>query len=295
MKMNSQTSANNWLILLLLSFVWGSSFILMKKGLISFSGIQVGALRISLAFLIFLPYSLRILKKVPRESLKYIFAIGLVGSFLPAFLYAIAQTKIDSAPTGILNSLTPLATYIWGIFAFGQQSNTKRFLGILVGLVGASVLIVEADAQFGINAFALLIVLATTLYGLSGNIAKTYLQQVKPLHITSLSFTFVGLPALLILFSTDFIHVMKVDEHAWQSFIYVAILSIVGTAFALILFWQLIQRTDAIFGSLTTYIIPVVAILWGLLDGEQLFFHQYLGFVLILVSVFLVKKKTKAS
>ena len=267
----------------------------MKKGLISFSGIQVGALRISLAFLVFLPYSLRILKKVPRESLKYIFAIGLVGSFLPAFLYAIAQTKIDSAPTGILNSLTPLATYIWGIFAFGQQRNTKRFLGILVGLVGASVLIVEADAQFGINAFALLIVLATTLYGLSGNIAKTYLQHVKPLHITSLSFTFVGLPALLILFSTDFIQVMKIDEHAWQSFIYVAILSIVGTAFALILFWQLIQRTDAIFGSLTTYIIPVVAILLGLLDGEQLFFHQYLGFVLILVSVFLVKKKTKAS
>lgn len=291
--MNSNQSSQNWLILVLLSFVWGSSFILMKKGLISFSGIQVGSLRIAIAFLVFLPFALQRLKRIPKQKLKSIAAVGLVGSFLPAFLYAIAQTKLDSAPTGILNSLTPLTTYLWGIFVFGQEKNRTRFIGIGIGLIGAAILIIEPQAKLGINAYALFVVLATIFYGLSANIAKKDLQDVKSRDITAVSFMFVGLPAIFILFSTDFLLVMNTDQHAWKSVGYIAILSIVGTAFALILFWKLIQRTDAIFGSLTTYIIPVVAIIWGLLDGEQLYLHQYLGFFLIIFSVFLVKAKTK--
>ena len=291
--MNAQTNLQNLIILLLLSFVWGSSFILMKKALISFTGLQVGSLRIAIAFLFFLPYAIKVIASIPKDKLKYIAAIGLVGSFLPAFLYAIAQTKLDSAPTGILNSLTPLTTYIWGIFVFHQTKSSQRFMGIIIGLIGATILIVDPQSTFGINAYALLVVLATIFYGLSGNIAKTYLQDVKASHITAVSFCFVGIPAIIIAFATSFTSVLQTDPKAWQSLGYIAILAIVGTALALVLFWKLIQKTDALFGSITTYIIPIVAIGWGLLDGEKLVAHQYIGFLLIIVSVFLVKKQPK--
>ena len=286
-----EPSAQNWVVLIFLSLVWGSSFILMKKGLVSFTGVQVGSLRISIAFLLFLPYAIRVIKRIPRDRLKYILGVGLAGSFVPAFLFATAQTKIDSAPAGILNSLTPLTTYLWGLLIFGQQNSKHRLLGILIGLIGAIVLVIEPNNKLGFNAYALLILLATICYGLSGNIAKTYLNEVRSRDITALSFALVGIPALLILASTNFIEVMQTDANAWKSLGYVAILSVVGTALALMLFWKLIQDTDAIFGSLTTYLIPIVAIIWGLIDGETIFAHQYIGFALILISVFLVKRK----
>jgi len=267
----------------------------MKKGLVSFSPVQVATLRISIAFLVFLPYIMKVYKNIPKEKLKTIFFIGLLGSFVPAFLFAKAQTEIDSAPAGILNSLTPLFTYLWGIFLFSQPKSPKRLLGIGIGFLGAIILIIKPEQGFSLNIFALLILLATILYGLSGNLAKYYLQQVDPKQITAISFLYVGIAALTILGFTDFISVMQTDSQAWLSLLYVAILSLVGTAFALMLFWKLIQDTDAIFGSMTTYFIPVVAILWGLLDGEQLSWQQYLGFGLIVVSVFLVKSQPKTS
>ena len=290
-----QPTLYNWLTLVFLSIVWGSSFILMKKGLVSFSPVQVATLRISIAFLVFLPYIMKVYKNIPKEKLKTIFFIGLLGSFVPAFLFAKAQTEIDSAPAGILNSLTPLFTYLWGIFLFSQPKSPKRLLGIGIGFLGAIILIIKPEQGFSLNIFALLILLATILYGLSGNLAKYYLQQVDPKQITAISFLYVGIAALTILGFTDFISVMQTDSQAWLSLLYVAILSLVGTAFALMLFWKLIQDTDAIFGSMTTYFIPVVAILWGLLDGEQLSWQQYLGFGLIVVSVFLVKSQPKTS
>lgn len=288
---NQNPSLKNWLILILLSIVWGSSFILIKKGLVSFSGIQVGALRITIAFLFFLPIAFRFLKKVPKEKLKFILAVGLIGSFFPAFLFPIAQKEINSSTAGILNSMVPLFTYIWGIAVFQQGKNSKRLLGIFIGMAGAIALILEPGSQLGIKPFALFILLATIMYGLSSNIAKHKLQDVKSLYITSLSFFFVGIPAIAILFSTDFLEVMKTDEFAWHSLGFVSILAIVGTALSLLLFWKLVQQTDAIFGSMTTYLIPVVAIMWGLLDREQLYLYQYLGFGFILLSVFLVRKK----
>lgn len=287
-------TTQNWIVLIFLSLVWGSSFILMKKALVSFSGVQVGSLRMSIAFLIFLPYCFFIFKKIPRKRFLPIFLIGLVGSFIPAFLFAIAQTKIDSAPTGILNSLVPLFTYVWGISVFGQKNNRKQFIGILIGLLGAVVLVLEPNSTFGINAYALLVLLATILYGLSSNIAKKYLQDVPPMYITAMGFGLIGIPALGILFSTNFFEVMQTNPNAWVSLGYVSILSIVGTALALLLFWRLIQETNPIFGSLTTYIMPIVAICWGLLDGEILVLRQYLGFFLIFFSVLLVKSNNKS-
>lgn len=287
----NQPSTGNWITLIFLSMVWGSSFILMKKGLVSFSPQQVASLRIGIAFLVFLPYAIRVITKIPKNKRFWVAMVGLVGSFLPAYLFTTAQTKIDSAPAGILNSLTPLFTYLWGIFIFAQPRSPRRLLGIVIGLIGAIILIIEPGSRLGLNAYALLIVLATIFYGLSGNIAKHFLQNVNPRHITAVSFFYVGIPALIILGFTDFIHVMQTDQNAYLSLFYIMILSLLGTAFALMLFWKLIQETDAIFGSMSTYFIPIVAVIWGLIDGEQLQVQQFLGFALILISVFLVKSK----
>lgn len=290
-----QPTLQNWMTLALLSAVWGSSFILIKKTLISFSSVQVATLRVGISFVVLLPYIIRVYKKIPKNRRLHVFLIGLLGSFLPAFLFSTAQTKIDSAAAGILNSLTPLFAYLWGVFMFSQPKNSRRLFGIIIGLFGAVLLIFNPQAGFSLNAYALFILAATIMYGLSVNIAQFILQDINPKHIAAVSFLHVGIAAIAILFFTDFFTVMQTDEFAWRSLFYVSILAIFGTAIALMLFWKLVQDTDAIFGSMTTYFIPVVAIIWGLADGELLGWQQYVGFALILISVILVKSKVKKS
>lgn len=288
------TSLRNYFILLLLTLVWGTSFILIKKGLVSFSGLQVGALRIGIAFLVLLPYAVRSIRRIPRKYMLHILAIGIFSSFIPSFLIPIAQVNTESSTTGILVSLTPLSTYLWGILVFQQPASTRRSLGVLLGLIGASSLMIDPSTSLGINASALLILLSSVMYGISGNIVHRYLKEVKSTDITAVSFAMIGLPAVIYIFQTDFIEIMQTEPRAWFSLGAVVILSIVGTAMALLLFWKLVQETDPVFGSTTTYLVPVVAIMWGLADGEEVLLHHYLGFAMILLSVFLVQKKKHA-
>ncbi len=287
-------SLKNYFTLLILTLVWGTSFILIKKGLVSFSGLQVGALRIGIAFLVLLPYAIRGIRRIPRKYLLYILAIGIFSSFIPSFLIPIAQVHTESSTAGILVSLTPLSTYLWGITVFQQQASTRRSLGVLMGLIGASSLMIDPSSSLGINASALLILLSSVLYGISGNIVHRYLKGVKSTDITAISFAMIGLPAVIYIFMTDFVEIMQTEPQAWFSLGAVTILSIVGTAIALLLFWKLVQETDPVFGSTTTYLVPVIAIIWGLVDGEKILSHHYLGFGLILISVFLVQKKKQS-
>lgn len=288
----SGPSLRNWLILILLTVVWGTSFILIKKGLVSFSGIQVGALRITIAFLVFVPYVFRVLRRIPRDRLLYVLAIGAFGSFIPSFLIPLGQMHVDSSTTGILASLTPLTTYIWGITLFNKHASKRRSLGVLIGLTGAVSLMIDPSSSLGFNSYVLLIMFASVFYGISSNIVHSQLTGVKSGDITTVSFAMIGIPAIAILMMTDFTQVMQTDPNAWTSLGAVAILSIVGTALALMLFWKLVQETDPVFSSMTTYLIPVVAIIWGLVDGESIYSHQYFGFGLIILSVFLVRKNT---
>lgn len=284
-------STSSYLTLLVLTLVWGTSFILIKKGLVSFSGMQVGALRIGIAFFVLLPIAIRALRRIPRKYLWYILAIGVFSSFIPSFLIPLGQVNTDSSTAGILVSMTPMSTYLWGITLFGQRASLRRTLGVGIGLIGAVSLMIDPSTSMGINASALFILVSTILYGISGNIVHRYLKEVDSTDITALSFAMIGLPAVVYLFTTDFVTVMHEGGQAWFSLGAVAVLSIVGTALALLLFWKLVQQTDPVFSSTTTYLIPVVAIMWGLADGEHLYPHQYLGFSLILLSVFLVQKK----
>ena len=179
-------------ILLLLAFVWGSSFILMKVGLKSFTNEQVAGIRMLLASLVLLPYSIRNLKYLKKKDLKSLLIAGFIGSFIPAFLFTKAQTQIDSALAGMLNSMTPVFTLLVGILFHRTKFLLLQALGLIIGLLGAVGLITSGNGlEIGpVNSYALLIVLATCFYGININEVKARLSHLSGMQITSLAFFF---------------------------------------------------------------------------------------------------------
>jgi drug/metabolite transporter (DMT)-like permease len=283
-----------WSMLILLSLIWGSSFILIKRGLEVFSPIELGSLRIASAALFLAPIAIGRFYRIKRRHLALLFILGLMGSLLPAFFFAIAQTKISSSLTGVINALTPLFVLLMGIFFFRQKYVPGKLTGMIIGFAGTAALILGGSSgKFSnINYYALFVVLATIFYGLNLNIIKYYLADLKALTITSVSLLFVGPLAVIVLFGfTPFLDTMQYKEGAWLAFGYVMTLGVVGTALALIIFNNLVQMTTPVFTSSVTYIIPIVAVIWGVLDGEELFLVHYIGMSAILAGVYLVNRK----
>jgi len=136
-----------WGLLLVLAIIWGSSFILYKKGLVVFGPGQVGALRILSAALVLLPITIKHLSRVSAKQRLYLFISGMVGSFIPAFLFAIAQTKINSSLSGILNAMTPFFVLLVGLFFFNQRIQRQAVLGLLLGFAGTIVLVTAGSAN----------------------------------------------------------------------------------------------------------------------------------------------------
>jgi drug/metabolite transporter (DMT)-like permease len=280
-----------WLLLLLLAFVWGSSFILMKKGLLSYSPDQVASLRIFISFLFLLPIIARNFRKIKKDQWWKIFLAGLLGSGIPAFLFPLAQTHISSSLTGMLNSLVPLFTVVIGLLFFKLTISRLKFLGVLTGLGGAlGLLSTTGNLNFsnGDLPYASLVILATICYATNINFIKHYLKEVSSLNITSFGFLLIGPMALIYLLSTDFTSIVTTKEEAPLHLFYIALLSIFGTAIAVILFNMLIKRVSSVFASSVTYIIPVFAIFWGMIDGEIILLHQLLCIVIILAGVYIV-------
>ena len=283
-----------WVILAILAIIWGTSFILIKYGLKVFSPQQVGALRISIAGLAFSPVFWARRKRIDWNKWRYLLVVGLCGSFIPALLFALAQTKINSTMAGILNSLTPLFTLILGILIFKRPFEGKKAAGVSIGLIGA-ILLIAAGSQQGAGGdamYGLLVVLATMCYATSGNTVGAYLNTMNVLTISAVSYGLVGGPALALLLSTDFVSVMNTHPGAWKALGYVSILSLAGTFFASLLFFDLIQRTDAVFGSSIAYLIPIVAVFWGIADGEFIGWWHLAGMGLILGGVYLTRSKS---
>jgi drug/metabolite transporter (DMT)-like permease len=278
-------------ILLFLAFIWGSSFILMKIGLKSFSSAQAAGIRIFLASLVLLPYSVRNLKNLYRKDIKYLLIAGFIGSFIPAFLFTKAQTRVDSALAGMLNSLTPVFTLIVGLSLFKTKTRWFQLIGLVLGLTGALGLISSGSdvSVRNINSYVLYIVAATFCYGLSINVVKTYLTHLKGIQITSLAFLFIGPVALIYLLTTDFKPAIQTEGWAIH-FLALALLGIMGTAVAMLIMYSLIRYTSAVFAASVTYIIPVFAVIWGLLDHETVTI-LHLGFMtLILIGVYLINR-----
>ncbi|RUT78509.1 DMT family transporter [Ancylomarina longa] len=283
-------------ILMLLAFIWGSSFILMKIGLKSFNSEQAAGIRMLLASLVLLPYSIKNLKHLKKKDLKSLLIAGFIGSFIPAFLFTKAQTQIDSALAGMLNSLTPVFTLIVGMLFHKTKFKWLQVLGLIMGLVGALGLITSGeDLSLGkVNSYALLIVLATIFYAININTIKSKLSHLTGVQITSLAFFFTGPAALIYLLTTDFQPVFETPN--WPiHFLALATLGIVGTAIAMLLMNSLIRHASAIYASSVTYIIPVFAIGWGILDGEKITIIHLLFMGFILLGVYLINKKKQTA
>src|SRR6056297_526906 len=287
-----------WVTLIFLSLIWGSSFILMKKGLRSYSHDQVAAMRLFISFIAFIPFGLKNLKKVTKENFVSLLIIGFVGSGAPAFLFTKAQTQIDSSLAGILNALTPLFTLIIGLLFYKSKAKLINAVGIVLGLIGALGLIVQSTnggvIAKEINYYGLFVIAATICYGINVNQVRYKIKGLTGLELTSLAFMFIGPLAGIYLLFTDFSGALNTNDYL-LNLGFIAILAIVGTMLALVIFNTLIQHTSAIFGSSVTYIIPVFAIMWGLFDGETLSIIQFFWIALIILGVYLVNKKGKKS
>lgn len=281
-----------WVYLLILSLIWGSSFILIKKGLIGLTALQLGSLRIIFAALFLLLIGFKSLSKIPREKWKYIAMTSVFGTFLPAYLFAIAETEIDSSTTGILNSLTPLITLLLGAISFGILAQKRQIVGVFVGLLG-SCLIVFSGVLNHPNQnyyYVLLVIIACFCYALNVNLIKKYLSDLQTLSIATGNFTVLLVPALIILFSTGFSDVVLVEKVQYSLW-FILILGVVGTGIANIIFFKLIQISSPVFATSVTYLIPIVACIWGFLDGELLLPFQLVGAFVVLVGVYLSAKK----
>lgn len=288
--MLKNTRLLSWIILVSLAFIWGSSFILMKRGMEVFSATQVASLRIFLAFLSLIPFLIFQYKHMFGTKAKWLLLVGLFGNGIPAFLFTRAQLGLSSAVTGMLNSLTPLFTLIIAVLIFHAKTKPVNIIGVMIGLIGACGLIFfNGNADFsGSISYAALVVLATLMYAISVNIIKKYLQELDSTVIATCAFSFIGPLAGVYLFTGDFLTVVKSHSESWKALGYIAILAVIGSAFSVIIFNRLIKMTNALFASSVTYLIPVVAIFWGALDGEQILIIHFIWISIILGGVYLV-------
>lgn len=281
-----------WVLLSILSLIWGSSFILIKKGLIGLSPIQLGSLRILFAGFFLILVGFKSLSKISFQQWKFIALTAFFGTFIPAYLFAIAQTEIDSSVSSILNSLTPLNTLVLGSLAFGLHFRRNQIIGVIIGLIGSALLILNGAMNHPEQNYyyALLVIIASICYATNVNLVKKHLSGMAPLSITTGNFLVLLLPAALILYFTDFLNVVSMPQ-VQHSMLFIVILGVIGTGIANIIFFKLIQLSSPVFATSVTYLIPIVAFFWGLLDHEMLTSIQFVGAFIVLIGVYLSAKK----
>lgn len=282
--------ATNWGIFIVLSLIWGSSFILMMKGLVSLTAYQVASLRIIFSGIVLLPVAVMRFKTIPTNKLWIIFLSGLQGSLLPAYLFCLAETKIDSSLAGSLNALTPVFAIIMGALFFSIRVASYKILGICISFAG-SVLLFFAQpfsSHVGTNIFyTLMVILATMLYGINVNMVGKYLKGIPSLDIASIALSLNAIPALIILYFTGYFSQDIFSEPMLIATGYTFILGVLGTAFASIFFYVLMKRAGVIFASMVTYAIPAVAIMWAILDTHKdIIFAEHLPFGEIMSVIF---------
>lgn len=300
MKWNIDTPTKQYVALGVLALVWGSSFILMKRGLEFYSSVQVAEYRLFIAGLSLMPIALFQLKKFPKKRKERIgiVMVGIFGNLLPAFLFAEAQTRLPSSVTGMLNSLVPLFTLVIGLIIFKTKSGLFQISGVILGLIGA-VSLIYFTSNSGINnvpiSYSLMVIGATICYAISVNTIKAWLHDVPSVLITAFAFAILGPFVTVGLFAEGFWDLPLSSSEHTAALGYLTLLGVVGTGAAVLLFNQLIKFTSALFASSVTYLIPIVALAWGLFDGESVGLMQFMGLGLILCGVYLVGKKKKIS
>ena len=285
-----------YLLITILAIIWGSSFILMKRALLVYTPYQVGALRIFVAFLFMVPFIIKYFHTIEKKNWKYLAAAGFLGNAIPSILFPLAETRISSALAGMINSLTPIFTLIVGILLFGMKVARNRITGLVIGLFGAVLLVAGQASSAGIsetNYFSIYIVLSTVSYAFSVNILRYKLSSIDSIRIAGFALFFVGIPMGLYLFSSDFIYRTQTVRGSGFSFICIIILGLLGTAASTIFFNKLIKISGALSATSVTYLIPIVAVIWGLWDHEVLGFYHIIGLLAILLGVYLVNNQKR--
>ena len=285
-----------WIFLILLSLIWGSSFILIKKGLIGLTPLQLGSFRIIISSVIIFIFGFKRLKGLNKKHWKWLTISGFLGSFFPSFLFAYAELEVDSAIASILNSLVPLNTLLLGYLFFKIKSNSFQVIGVIIGFIGALLLILEGYVINPNNNYnySIFIILATLMYAANVNIIKRYLNDVRPLTITVANFTAIIVPSFAVLVFSGALNDSTISSSTFlPSLGFVIILSIFGTALAKIMFNTLIQISTPVFASSVTYLMPLVALGWGILDSEIFSINQGLASLLILCGIYLSNKRNK--
>ncbi|WP_335965570.1 EamA family transporter [Galbibacter sp. PAP.153] len=291
--MNDQ---KKWIYLIVLSLIWGSSYILIKKGLVGLTPIQLGSVRIIFSTVFLFLIGFRSVLKIKRQEWKWVAVSALCGTFVPVFLFSFAETEIDSSIASILNSLVPLFTIFIGFAVFKVNFSKNQVIGVIIGLLGAVVLIfqganVNPDQNYF---FALLVVVAAICYAINANIVKSKLQEVSPMAIAVGNFAVMVAPAILVLSFSGVFNESTYENKEFQTSLgYIAVLAVFGTGLAKILFNKLIQISNAVFSTSVTYLIPVVGIFWGVLDGEKFTVIHLLASGIILLGVYIVNRNRK--
>jgi drug/metabolite transporter (DMT)-like permease len=282
----------NWAIFVALSFIWGSSFILIKEASHVLSPSQVAAFRLLCAGLALLPITIKQLKNIPRNKIIYVLLSGLVGNFIPAILFPLAETKIDSSLAGFLNSLTPIFVIITGILFFKSAFQQSKIAGILIGFTGMVILFLAnglPDLQH--VSYSSLVLIAAFLYSLNINMVGRYLKEISSVSIAAVSFSSMIPLSLIVLAFTGFFNIPFTDTTALKSIAAGCTLGVLATAIGSIIFYMLLKRAGALFSSMVTYGMPFIALFWGILAGEHITILQVLGLAIILIGVYLSSLK----
>ncbi len=282
-----------WGTLIILSVIWGSSYILIKKGLTGLTPVQLGSLRVIITTILIAPIGYNKIKHIPKNKMKWVAVSAFVGSFFPAYLFAFAETEISSSVTAVMVSLTPLFTLLISVIIFGEELLKKQVIGVIIGFLGIVVLINNELLSSSFNLlYVMFIVLAAFCYAVNANLLKYKLPNIPALGIVFMSFLFMFIPAFIVLFFSDFpFSDFTSDPLILESIIYIVILALFGTAIAKVMYIKLLAISSPVFSVSTTYLMPVVAIFWGLLDGEEFKLTQFIGTSIILIGVYLVTKK----
>ena len=284
---------NRWFLLLFISITWGSSFILIKKSLLVFSPYEIGAIRVVGSGLILAAIGIPAILRMRRGTLLWVIIAGFFGNFLPMFLFPIAQTQVSSSLAGILDSLVPIFILAFSFLLFGIKSKLTQIIGAIIGFIGATSLIYfsEGNSENSKFSYAMLIVLAAASYAVNSLIVKEKIPELNAIKLTAAVYTFWAIPSGIILYYTGMIQNFEMQSSYVEPLFYMGFLTVFGTAIAMLLYFKLIQNTSAVFASISSYLLPVVAIIWGILDGEKFTFWYIFGGVLIMIGIYLIREK----
>ena len=290
------TEKLKWILLVGLSVIWGSSFILIKKSLEHFNPYEVGALRVLISGLVLMPYAVSKIKQFPRKHLKWLIIAAVSGNFIPMFLFPIAETQITSSIAGIINSMMPIFVIIVGSLVWKFSTTRKQLLGVLVSFSGACILALGGGGSGELKIFPiLLLLLAKLMYAISTTTVKSRLHEVPATILSAFVFSFVLLfPSLVVLVLSGFFRDFEMNQGTLQGLGFVAMLSVFGTGLAMMMNYKLLSISTPLFASTVTLLMPIVAIIWGILDGEKLTAVQTIGAIIILAGLIFLRSKPKS-